>query len=129
MLFLLNDVVLTIDLQELSKPEVVASLRQMTFGQVVTLGREMFSQSPRLQHVSQSAPMRLASLITAKKPEINAALFSAPVAGCPVEMVNFRFATLGVELITDFKGYQDRHALSKLIADRHVWGKLNAAVA
>jgi hypothetical protein len=89
----------------------------------------MFSESPRLQHVSHGGPMRLATLITAKQSDINAALFAAPAVGCPPEAVVCRFASLGIELIHDLKAYQDRRAMTKVLADFHVWGKLRAAVA
>lgn len=129
MLFLLNDVVLTIDLEELASPAVATSLRTMSLNQIIQLGREMFAESPRLQHLSQSGPIRLATLITAKQPDINAALFSAPAVGCPPQAVVCRVASLGIELIHDLKGYQDRRTMSKVMADFHVWGKLRAAVA
>jgi hypothetical protein len=129
MLFLLNDVVLTVEMETLSSAPVAAGLRTMSLNQIVQLGREMFSESPRLQHISQSGPLRLATLITAKQPDINAALFSAPAAGCAPEAVVCRFASLSIELIHDLKGFQDRHAMNKVLADFHVWGKLRAAVA
>lgn len=129
MLFLLNDVILTLDLESLSQPAVAASFKSMTFTQIAQLGREMFSESPRLQHVSHSGPTRLATLIVAKKPEINAALFSAPAAGCKPELVDFRFATLGIELIHNLRSYQEQRALNKVMADYYVWGRLQAAVA
>lgn len=129
MLFLLNDVVLNLDLEELTTPPISQSLASMTMGKVMQLGREMFAESPRLQHLSVSGPTRLALLITAKNPEINAALFSAPNAGCSPEAVTVRFATLGIEMIHDFKAYQDRERLNKVLVDFHVWGRLRAAVA
>lgn len=129
MLFLLNDVMLTLDLNELASPQIALGLRTMSLNQITQLGREMFSESPRLQHLVQSGPLRLATLITVKQPDINAALFSAPAAGCPVEAVVCRFASLGIELIHDLKGLQDRGALNKAQADFYVWGKVRAAVA
>jgi hypothetical protein len=129
MLFLLNDVVLTIDLEELASPQIVQSLRTMNLNQILHLGREMFAEAPRLQHLAQSGPLRLATLITAKQPDINAALFAAPAVGCAPEAVTCRFASLGIELIHDLKGFQDRHLMNKVLADFHVWGRLRAAVA
>ena len=129
MLFLLNDVVLSLNPEDLATPEIAQALRTMSFSQIAALGREMFAESPRLQHVSQSPPTKLALLIAARQPEINAALFAAPAAGCPPVAVTFRFATLGIELIHDLKGFQDRDGLSKALCDFHVWGKLRAAVA
>jgi len=129
MLFLLNDVVMTVELEALSEPQVAASLRAMSLNQILQLGREMFAESPRLQHVSQSGPLRLATLITAKQPDINAALFAAPAKGCPPDAVVCRFASLGIEMIHELKGFQDRGAMTKMLADFHVWGKVRAAVA
>lgn len=129
MLFLLNDVVLNVDLEALSSPEISKVLPGMTMARVKALGAEMFSQAPRLQHVSETAGIRLATLIVAKEPEVNAALFSAPAAGCAVSAVNVRFASLTMELINDLKAFQDLGRMNKHLADFHVWGKLRAAVA
>jgi hypothetical protein len=101
----------------------------MSLNQILQLGREMFAESPRLQHLSQTGPTRLAALITAKQPDINAALFSAPATGCSADTVVCRFATLGIEIIHELKGFQDRGVMTKVLADFHVWGKLRAAVA
>lgn len=129
MLFLLNDTILSLDLEQLSEAPVGASLSAMSFGQVIALGQEMFAGSPRLQHISESGPKRLATLIAAKKPEINAALFSAPALGCAPQAVTVRFATLSIEMIHEMKGLHDQGRLSKVLVDYHVWGKLRAAVA
>ena len=129
MLFLLNDVVLNIDMETLAEPAIVASLRTMNLNQILQLGREMFAASPRLQHISLSGPMRLATLIAAKQPDINAALFSAPAPGCQPDAVVCRFASLNIEMIHDLKGFQDRQLMNKVLADFHVWGKVRAAVA
>ncbi|HEY2658469.1 MAG TPA: hypothetical protein VGI79_02025 [Caulobacteraceae bacterium] len=129
MLFLLNDTVLSIDLEALSAAPVVATLGSMTFAQITALGCEIFSQSPRLQDISESAPTRLATLIAAKNPDINAALFSAPVANCPPAAVTVRFASLSLDMIHELKSLHDNGRLNKVLVDFHVWGKLRAAVA
>jgi hypothetical protein len=130
MLFLLNDVILPIDLQQLTIPEVSQSVRSMTLAQVTALGQEMFAESPRLQHhAGAAAAMRLTTLITAKNPDINAALFSAPAPGCPPSQVTVRYVTLSLDLIHYFKGQQAKGRLNKTLVDYHVWGKLRAAVA
>ncbi len=129
MLFLLNDVVLTIELEQLTAPAIAQAVGSMTLAQVTALGQEMFAEAPRLQHHAHGAAMRLATLIAAKKPEINAALFSAPSVGCPPQAVTVRFASLGLETIHDFKAYQAKGQLNKVLVDYHVWGKLRAAVA
>ena len=129
MLFLLNDVILTIELEQLTAPAIAQAVRSMSLAQVTALGQEMFAEAPRLQHHANGGGVRLASLITAKKPEINAALFSAPAVGCAPGAVTVRFVTLGLETIHDFKAYQDKGQLSKVLVDYHVWGRLRAAVA
>lgn len=40
-----------------------------------------------------------------------------------------RFCTLGLDMIHDFKAYQAKGQLTKVLVDYHVWGKLKAAVA
>jgi hypothetical protein len=130
MLFLLNDAILTIDLQQLTTPAVAQSVGSMTLAQVTALGQEMFSEAPRLQHHTGAASaIRLATLITAKNPDVNAALFSAPSVGCAPSAVTVRFCKLGLDMIHDFKAYQAKGQLTKVLVDYHVWGKLRAAVA
>ncbi len=129
MLFLLNDIIINIDLDTLASAPVASSLGTMSFAQITALGQEMFAGSPRLQHISESSPSRLATLISAKKPEINAALFSAPAAGCPPASVTVRFASLSLALMLDLNTFQERGLLNKVLVDFHVWGKLQAAVA
>ena len=130
MLFLLNDVILTIDLQQLTTPAIAQTVGSMTLANVTALGQEMFSEAPRLQHhAGATAAIRLATLIAAKNPNINAALFSAPAVGCAPAAVTVRYVTLGLEMIHDFKAYQAKGQLNKILVDYHVWGKLKAAVA
>jgi len=129
MLFLLNDIILNLDLDDLANSPIAASIGTMNFAQVTALGQEMFAATPRLQHISESGPLRLATLIVAKSPEINAALFSAPSAGCRPDAVTVRYATLGMDMILDMKGMYDQGLLNKVQVDFHVWGRLRAAVA
>lgn len=69
MLFLMNDVILNIDLQQLTQPAVAQSVGSMTLAQVTALGQEMFAEAPRLQHHTGAASaIRLATLITARIP-------------------------------------------------------------
>jgi hypothetical protein len=70
--------------------------------------------------------MRLAALIVAKQPDINAALFVAPAKGCRPEQVQSRFCAIGFEVMGLLYERQRHGALTTLEADRQVWRRLAA---
>ncbi len=96
MMFLMNDVVLNLDSRD-RPPLPAARFHALTVQAVVRLGSELFAQSPRLQHTDPEKARRLATLILAKAPEVNAALFVAPAEKCPPDQVMNRFANLSIE--------------------------------
>ena len=87
----------------------------------------LYAEEPRLQHRMAERARRLATLIVSKAPDVNAALFVAPVRGCGAEQVAARFARLDVEVLVQL--YQDQQAgrLTPAIADRIVWSRPVAA--
>src|ERR1700684_2438541 len=99
MLFLLNDAVLDLDLRSLAVPLDTATFRPRSFPFVIKLGTELFSQSPLLHRQQPERARRLALLIAAKEPQVNAALFAAPAAGCKPEQVASRYAQVSVEVM------------------------------
>ena len=126
MLFLLNDVVLSLDAAELVPPLTRERFAQVSLNYVSKLGQELYATEPLLHHKEVDKAQRLAALIIAKTPEINAALFIAPSRGCLVDQVQVRYAQLGLEIMGSLMERQKAGALSNLEADRQVWRRLAA---
>ena len=126
MLFLMNDVVLSFDAAELTPPMARDRFAALSLNYVGELGRELFAEEPLLHHKDLERVQRLAALIVAKAPDINAALFVAPARGCRVADVQVRYAQLGVEVMGALLQRQKAGALTNLEADRQVWRRLAA---
>jgi hypothetical protein len=126
MLFLLNDVVLSLDATELTPPLASDQFAKVSLSYVAKLGQELYAAEPLLHHKDLEKAKRLAALIIAKAPDINAALFVAPSRGCLVEHVQVRYAQLGPEIMGALFSQQKAGALSNTEADRQVWRRLAA---
>ena len=126
MLFLMNDVVLSFDASEMAPPVTRDLFAQLSLNRVGDLGKELFSEEPLLHHKDVERAQRLAALIVAKAPEVNAALFIAPGRGCRVEDVQVRYAQLSLEVMSALLHRQKAGALTNLEADRQVWRRLAA---
>ncbi|MES2034608.1 MAG: hypothetical protein V4466_10560 [Pseudomonadota bacterium] len=126
MLFLMNEVVLNLDALDLAPPVTAQRFAKLNLQFVSQLGAELFSEEPLLQRVAPERAARLAALIVAKAPEINAALFVAPSKGCPVDHVQSRYASLGFEVMSVLYDRQRHGVLTTVEADRHVWRRLAA---
>lgn len=126
MLFLLNDVVF--DLDETSPVTAVDARRFERLGldYVVELGCELFSEDPMLHRNDPERARRLAWLIAARSPEVNAALFAAPEAGCPADLVEPRFCALPQTAMQQLHRRDERGRLDAVAADRAVWNRLAA---
>lgn len=126
MLFLMNDVVLSLDALELAPPATVKRFQALSLDFVGKLGQELFSEDPLVHRTTPERARRLAALITAKAPEINAALFVAPAQGCPVEQVAIRYVQISFEVMGLLYERQMQGSLTTLEADRQVWRRLAA---
>jgi hypothetical protein len=126
MYFLLNDVVLTLELQLLTPPMVARRFSALTLECVEKLGREIFAEEPRLQHRRLERARRLAALIVTKAPEVNAALFVAPSRSCRFDQVAVRLASLDVGLLARLHTEQQSGRLTPMLADRLVWAQAAA---
>ena len=84
------------------------------------------SEEPLLHRKDIERAERLAALIVAKAPDINAALFIAPGRGCRTADVQVRYAQLGVEVMGALLERQKAGGLTNLEADRQVWRRLAA---
>ncbi len=126
MFFLLNDVVLSLDAAELAPPLTSERFAKVSLSYVAKLGQELYAAEPLLHHKDLEKAQRLAALIIAKQPNVNAALFIAPSRGCLVEQVQVRYAQLSMEIMGALFSRQKAGILTNLEADRHVWRRLAA---
>jgi hypothetical protein len=119
-------VVLTVRGAELAPVVMLKRFRALDFQFVRRLGQELYAEHPLLQFAKPERAKRLAALIMAKAPEINAALFSAPADHCPPEDVEVRFAHIEIETMAELYRRQQEGRLNTLAADRSVWKRLAA---
>jgi hypothetical protein len=126
MFFLLNDVVLSLELQLLTPPMVARRFSSLRLDSVQALGCEIFADEPRAQHKSPEQAKRLAALIVSKAPEVNAALFVAPSRGCRPDEVVVRLARLDLELLARLHQDQQAGRLTPQLADQLVWTRTAA---
>jgi len=126
MLFLLNDVVLSLEAAELTPPLASDQFAKVSLSYVAKLAQELYAAEPLLHHKDLEKSKRLAALIIAKAPDINAALFIAPSRGCLIDQVQVRYAQLGPEIMGALFSQQKAGVLSNTEADRQVWRRLAA---
>jgi hypothetical protein len=124
--FLMNDAVLTLDTRTMSLPLEVQRFRSLSLSFVIELGQELFSESPMLQHTDPEKAGRLALLLAAKQPDINAALFVAPALGCAPADVGTRFCGLSFDVMAGLHARQTDGGLNPVTADREVWRRMAA---
>lgn len=125
MLFLLNDVVLTLDAR--CKPPLdTRGIEALSPHALTRLAQEMYAEEPLLHRKEPARAQRLALLIAAKTPDINAALFAAPAKNCSPQAVAVRYASLSIDVMADLFAQQNGRGLTPVIADQHVWRRLAA---
>jgi hypothetical protein len=125
MLFLLNDVMLTLDPRG-EAPLHARSMAALSAGAVTRLAQEVYAEEPLLHRRDLARARRLALLIVSKTPDINAALFAAPAKGCSPQAVSVRYASLPIETIAELCIESKARGLSPVVADRMVWRRLAA---
>ena len=123
MFFLMNDVVLSLELQVMTPPMMARRFSALTLDCVQRLGREIYAEEPRLQHRKLERARRLACLIVSKAPDVNAVLFMAPARGCNPDRVAVRMASLDTELLGRLHQDQQAGKLTPTLADRLVWAR------
>jgi hypothetical protein len=126
MFFLLNDAVLQLDGEELAPHVIGPRFASVAFEYVQLLGQELYAQSPLLHRTNPEQAVKLASLVVAKAPEINAALFVAPRVGCMPDHVAVRFASLDIAVMAALRVAHADGRLDAVAADREVWRRLAA---
>jgi hypothetical protein len=125
MLFLLNDLIFNLSVIELTPPVSAAWFRSVSLGFVGELGAELYAEQPRLQILEPERAQRLAVLIAAKAPEINAAHFAAPSFECAPGEVVIRFAQIGFDAMVRL---YDRQRNGELDAEHEVWRWLGGGI-
>lgn len=125
MLFLMNDRVLQLDVARVGLDP--GRFDAITPAYAVKLGQELFAEQPMLHREAPERARRLALLLRAKAPEVNAALFVAPSVGCRPDQVITRFASLSVEVMASlYARDQANGGLTPVQADNEVWRRLAA---
>ena len=126
MLFLLNDVMFDLDEACPATPADARRFEQLGFDYVLELGCELFAEDPLLHRNDPARARRLAWLIANRSPDVNAALFAAPDAGCEPDLVEPRFCALPDGVIRQLHTQADAGRLDLIEADRAVWNRLAA---
>jgi len=126
MLFLMNDVVLDLDTVDLTPSAAAERYRRLSLDYVSELGRELYAEHPLLQYEAPERAARLAVMIVAKDPDINAALFVAPSFHCRPDQVSARFIGIFPDVMRALHQRQHAGKLTNLVADREVWKRLAA---
>lgn len=124
MLFLLNDVMFDLDEACPATPADARRFEQLGFDYVLELGCELFAEDPLLHRNDLARARRLAWLIAHRSPDVNAALFAAPEAGCQPDLVEPRFCALPEAVMRQLQAKGRR--LDAIAADRAVWNRLAA---
>jgi hypothetical protein len=126
MLFLINESVFDLARTELSLPAAAHRYRRLSLEFVGTLGAELFAENPRLGKQEPERAMRLAVMIAATAPRINAAQFLAPERGCSPQTVGVRFETVAKSVLAGLWEKQQAGAVTAWLADSQVWRRLAA---
>jgi hypothetical protein len=126
MLFLLNDVVFDLSQADLTPGEAAHRYRRLSLDFVESLGAELYADYPRLQETDPERALKLATMIVAIAPRINAALFVSPAFGCDPAEVSARFDRVGLDVLDHLRGDQNAGKTISFSADREVWKRLAA---
>jgi len=125
-LFLMNEVVLNLDPMRAAAPVRPRGFRALSFNAVLRMGQELYAEHPLLHFARPEGARRLATLLSAKAPSINSALFVAPGFACSAEEVTVRLASTSLELMLDLYERQCAGVLDAVHTDRQVWRRLAA---
>lgn len=126
MLFLLNDVVFDLDEASPVTPADARRFEKLGFDYLLELGCELFAEDPLLHRNDPARARRLAWLIHDRSPEITAALFAAPEAGCDPALVEPQFCALPDEVLGQLHARARSGKPDAAAVDRAVWGRLAA---
>ena len=126
MLFLLNDVVFDLDETCPVTPADARRFEKLGMDYVLELGCELFAEDPLMHRSDPVRARRLAWLIADRSPEVNAALFAAPAAGCAPELVEPQFCALPAMVMRQLHARASKGKLDAVAADKAVWMRMAA---
>jgi hypothetical protein len=126
MLFLMNDVVFSLDGVVRNAQMGGTQVKKLSMPAIIRMGQELYAGAPLLQHTHPDQALRLSALISAKAPMINAALFVAPTYGCKADEVTVRFVSAQFEVMADLYNMYRDGRLSAVKVDRIIWQRLAA---
>jgi hypothetical protein len=126
MLFLMNDVVFSLDGVARGARLRGRRFSQLSMPAIIRMGQELYATEPLLQHSRPDRAQRLGALISSKAPMINAALFVAPSHDCAPADVTVRFVSAQFEVMAELYTLQQDGGLNAVKADRHIWRRLAA---
>ena len=126
MLFLLNDVVFDLDQVKLSPRMAATRFSHLSFEAINRMGQELYAEVPLLHLDRPDRARRLATLIVARAPNLNAALFVAPRYGCKPNEVTSRYLSLDPTVMARLTDRQNAGELDTVWTDRQVWKRLAA---
>jgi hypothetical protein len=121
MLFLLNDVILTLDSVDDREGLAGARLEGLSLNVVTRMGQELFAVEPQLQKTNPERAKRLATLLIAAEPSINAALYLAPQLNCRPDKVTARYADTGLAALAQLYNFQKQGQSITVQAHQMVW--------
>lgn len=123
MLFLMNDWVMQFDQKAMVEDLINFNVRDITFPQVLVLGQELYANEPQLHHLQPAQARKLAALVMAKQPEVNAVLFIPPHQGCNPKDVKVRYCNVAFDMLAQLLKVQESQR-SGAWANKEVWNKL-----
>jgi hypothetical protein len=126
MLFLLNDTVLRLDGVAMDAKLNGRRMLNLEFPAILRMGQELYTREPLLQRTNPERARRLAALICAKAPMINAALFVAPALDCAPGEVTVRFVCCEFETMAQLQSLHRDGRLDPVSVDRMIWRRLAA---
>ncbi|WP_304169989.1 hypothetical protein, partial [Phenylobacterium aquaticum] len=126
MLFLMNDVVLDLDNPKFAPKAMSRRFDALSFNAVTRLGQELYAEEPLLHLTRPDRAKRLAALILAKAPAINAAQFIATRFGGASQDVLVSYRQVDGVVMAQLSLRQDEGELDTLHTDSKVWRRLAA---
>ena len=126
-LFLLNDRVVDVGSAFAAPPQIAGHVATLPPLDVIGLVREMFAADPGFPSRRPVAAAKASLMLILKEPQLNAALFVAPEAGCHPALVTARFAAVDPHVLHELKALQDQGRLTFGAINTEVWSQAPAA--
>lgn len=125
MLFLMNDLVLNLEPEDIAPKETVKRFFNLSLTYVAELAGELFAEHPTLHVDFPERAKRLAGLVIAKDSEINAMRIHPLRDGCKPSEVGVHYAKVAFEIMAILYQRQQSVGASSEEVDRQVWQRLS----